>query len=90
MASAAAIPSLQNNITSTGQLMGPVEVALASITAADAVPDPEVQLKLKQIRNMWQFSALFQWLFMFKNTIKMEEDDIRVEVRMISDFFFYH
>ncbi|KAK7203872.1 hypothetical protein BZA70DRAFT_282325 [Myxozyma melibiosi] len=68
-----------SNLTATGQTMSAVEVALAAITAADAVPDPDVQLKLKQIRNMWQFSALVQWLLMFKSSIKMEDDEITIE-----------
>jgi hypothetical protein len=67
--------------TATGQHLGPVEAALAAMTSADAVTDPEVQTQLKQIRNMWQFSAVFQWLFMFKPSIKMEDEDVTIEVR---------
>ncbi|KAK9341025.1 hypothetical protein LIPSTDRAFT_26806 [Lipomyces starkeyi NRRL Y-11557] len=65
--------------TATGQHLGPVEAALAAMTSADAVTDPEVQTQLKQIRNMWQFSAVFQWLFMFKPSIKMEDEDVTIE-----------
>ncbi|KAK9354509.1 hypothetical protein V1523DRAFT_461026 [Lipomyces doorenjongii] len=65
--------------TATGQQLGPVEAALAAMNSADTVTDPEVQTQLKQIRNMWQFSAVFQWLFMFKPSIKMEDEDVTIE-----------
>ncbi|KAK9248528.1 hypothetical protein V1506DRAFT_529203 [Lipomyces tetrasporus] len=77
MASTNASPS--PSATATGQHLGPVEAALAAMTPADAVTDPEVQTRLKQIRNMWQFSAVFQWLFMFKASIKMEDEDVTIE-----------
>ncbi|KAK9366534.1 hypothetical protein V1509DRAFT_629732 [Lipomyces kononenkoae] len=65
--------------TATGQLLGPVEAALAAMNSADTVPDPKIQTQLKQMRNMWQFSALFQWLFLFKGSIKMEDEDVTIE-----------
>ncbi|KAK9240308.1 hypothetical protein V1525DRAFT_454092 [Lipomyces kononenkoae] len=65
--------------TATGQHLGPVEAALAAMNSADTVPDPKVRTQLKQIRNMWQFSAVFQWLFLFKGSIKMEDEDVTIE-----------
>ncbi|KAK9320741.1 hypothetical protein V1517DRAFT_328560, partial [Lipomyces orientalis] len=79
MASTNASPPASATATATGQHLGPVEAALAAMTPADVVTDPEVQARLKQIRNMWQFSAVFQWLFMFKASIKMEDEDVTIE-----------
>ncbi|KAK9464856.1 hypothetical protein V1512DRAFT_84647 [Lipomyces arxii] len=59
---------------------GTVEQALADLTPADAVMDDKIKTRLKTLRDMWQFSALFQWLFMFKSVIKMDDDDITIEV----------
>ncbi|KAK9455494.1 hypothetical protein V1511DRAFT_468457 [Dipodascopsis uninucleata] len=60
--------------------MGPVDIAVAQLTPADAVDDPEVREKILQIRSMWQFSAMFQWIFMFKGVVGMENEDVDIEV----------
>ncbi|KAK9462649.1 uncharacterized protein V1516DRAFT_662683 [Lipomyces oligophaga] len=71
--------SSSSNLTASGQSLGLVDAALAELTLADAVPDHDFQLRLKRVRNMWQFAALFQWLFFFRHVIKMDDIDVTIE-----------
>jgi hypothetical protein len=40
---------------------------------------PEVAQTLKDLRNMWEFASLMQYIFLFGNVVKIDEDfDIEV------------
>ena len=40
---------------------------------------PEAAQKLKELRNMWEFASLMQYIFLFGNVVKIDEDfDIEV------------
>ena len=45
-------------------------------------PPKEMGL-LQRIRNMWEFAALTQWIFIFGRAVKIDED-MDVEVRISS------
>ncbi|KAK9478698.1 hypothetical protein V1514DRAFT_330176, partial [Lipomyces japonicus] len=66
-------------ITQTDLAQESADTALAALMSADATVDEELRKTLIRIRNMWQFSAIVQWLFMFKSTIKLEHEDISIE-----------
>ncbi|ODV91163.1 hypothetical protein CANCADRAFT_119225 [Tortispora caseinolytica NRRL Y-17796] len=42
----------------------------------------EYHQNLAELRNMWEFSALFEWLFLFRSTIRIKED---IEVEDLED-----
>lgn len=47
--------------------------------------DPETAETLKELRNMWEFASLMQYIFLFGNAVKIDEDfDIEVRVKSIS------
>ena len=40
---------------------------------------PEAAQTLKDLRNMWEFASLMQYIFLFGNVVKIDEDfDIEV------------
>ena len=40
---------------------------------------PEAAQTLKNLRNMWEFASLMQYIFLFGNVVKIDEDfDIEV------------
>lgn len=47
--------------------------------------DPEAAETLKELRNMWEFASLMQYIFLFGNAVKIDEDfDIEVRARSIT------
>jgi hypothetical protein len=43
---------------------------------------PETAKTLKDLRNMWEFASLMQYIFLFGNAVKIDEDfDIEVWAR---------
>lgn len=43
---------------------------------------PETAKTLKDLRNMWEFASLMQYIFLFGNVVKIDEDfDIEVWAR---------
>lgn len=47
--------------------------------------DPETAKTLKELRNMWEFASLMQYIFLFGDAVKIDEDfDIEVRVKSIS------
>lgn len=54
------------------QLDAPTEPAMA----------PETAETLKELRNMWEFASLMQYIFLFGDAVKIDEDfDIEVPTR---------
>lgn len=42
--------------------------------------DPETEQKRKDLRNMWEFASLMQYIFLFGEAVKIDED-LDIEVR---------
>ena len=65
---ALAMPRLKRSATEA-QLDVPTEPEMA----------PEAAQTLKDLRNMWEFASLMQYIFLFGNVVKIDEDfDIEV------------
>lgn len=43
---------------------------------------PETASTLKDLRNMWEFASLMQYIFLFGNAVKIDED-FDIEVRAL-------
>ena len=41
-------------------------------------PSPELPSVLARLRNLWQFSCLCQWLYIFGGVVKLDDIDIDV------------
>lgn len=47
--------------------------------------DPETAKTLKDLRNMWEFASLMQYIFLFGDAVKIDEDfDIEVRAPIIT------
>ena len=47
--------------------------------------DPETAKTLKDLRNMWEFASLMQYIFLFGDAVKIDEDfDIEVRASSIT------
>lgn len=47
---------------------------------APAVEPPKEMTMLERVRNMWEFANLGQWIFIFGNAVKIDEN-LDIEVR---------
>lgn len=57
------------------QLDAPTEPAMA----------PETAETLKELRNMWEFASLMQYIFLFGDAVKIDEDfDIEVSTSALT------
>ena len=48
--------------------------------ASEATQDKQEPSMLQQIRNMWEFAAVMQYIFMFGKAVRIDED-FDIEVR---------
>jgi len=47
----------------------------------EAFEDPQEPSLLQQIRNMWEFANLVQWIFIFGRAVKIDENlDVEVNI----------
>lgn len=58
-------------------------------TPSTPAVQPEHEDKLNELRNMWEFASLMQYIFLFGSVVKIG-DDFDIEVRISASSHFVH